>query len=669
MTQKLWRFSYGSRPHAVSAFEYEFGSPVKLRYWDPATQGRDKRRPLSLALRVRKSPTSKVDPRLESAVRRVVIAVHKRLSAGLSPVDDRELTPAPVHHDSRSPQDTLTIKDGFDLALRPGTGKYPSIDTRRYSEMRSIQNVLLAPGMLPPGLTWAELEKSHIVALWRRIASIHKREPTKFGARRAEVLIDAIFSVSSWLRDRQLIPAKAAEPPRGWRTELKSEWQAMTKAPVEPERPRHTAEESLRIFAALNNPDRNRFRELLRLATDGSQAALPTSTRESIVRDETGRPIALRLRVNRRKRDGSTSRLVIRIELDDRGRAAIAPVDTPDRAPDAPLFSVAPHVLDVDPRLELAVMLGAEMRLGQVGVARRSQLDLTHDQFAPFGSLTITTVGNKTGGTVVFTKDQRELLDLAFATFLAEAESAYREGDRTTDYYLFPHGRLVGGIVPLERARHAPLARDALRKAFRGLERAAGVESVAGRGWYGLRRQGADQVAGLTSDSEIHALAGGWTVGSPIPSEIYRERLKREKLHRTSLVRQAGRSGGIPTTTEGTPQRTGSSGGTSAETTLELLTRLPSGLAATVLECLQSLDAVPESAAQMLVALPMGVARQVLEALREGVVQGPEAAGTGVTTDPENAASATSKESRVGPVVGPVNKNAGIEDSGDAVNH
>jgi hypothetical protein len=384
------------------------------------------------------------------------------------------------------------------------------------------------------------------------MAVLHNKDPERFGPRRAEVVIDALYSVASWLRKREHIASNAAVPVDGWRTELLREWVEITKKPVEQNKPRHTTSEAQDIFASLWHPERLRFRELLRVTAGGGQRALAVATRQNIVRDHTGTPIALRLRVDRDRRDGTSDTVSVRVHLDDRARAALAAVDTPDAAPDAPLFSVSPYVLDVDPRIELAVELGAEMRLGQVGEARRSQLDLTAASLTPNGMFTVFGNGKKGGGKLALTAEQRVAVDRAFETFLADAEAAYDPADPRTDYYLFPSGKLVQGVADVERARSAPLTRDALRKAFHGLERAAGVEHDSGRGWYGLRRVATDAAPGYTSDRRVLDKLGGWAPGSTTREVTYQDRENERLIAETAAVRRAWRTGAT-TAAEGLP--------------------------------------------------------------------------------------------------------------------
>ncbi len=553
---RTWTYSHGLPPHTVYARELELGGIIQLRYTDPSRDGRDKRVRKHLDMPVRKAPDAEVDPKLEKKVQARVIGVNGRLVAGLPAFDE----PAPVTPAERTPtpptQETLTLLAGFELALDEEAGKYASTEARRYKDMLALRDILFKPGMLDPNLTWSELRSRHLVALWRRMAAIHMTHPHKLGPRRAEAVVDALYSVATWLREHEHIASNAAVPVKGWRNNLKQEWQDKTKRPVLVSKPRHSIAEAWAIFASLWNPERLRYRELLRLTEGGGHRALASATRRNIVRDHTGKCIALRLLVSRECRDGTTEIVSVRVPLDDRARAALVAVDTREAAPDAPLFNAPTHVLEVDPRVELAVELGAEMRLGQVGTARRSQLDLARTPTAPYGTFRVYGTKNKGGEKLGLTAEERVAVDHALETVLAGAEAVYDRTDRRTDYYLLPAGKLVRGAADLERAQHAPLSRDALRKAFHALEVAAGVTPVAGRGWYGLRRVATDAAPNYTSDRRVLDKLGGWTAGSTTREDTYQDREDEMLIAETAAVRRAWRAGekmgpeGIPASSE-----------------------------------------------------------------------------------------------------------------------
>lgn len=183
-----------------------------------------------------------------------------------------------------------------------------------------------------------------------------------------------------------------------------------------------------------------------------------------------------------------------------------------------------------DRRVGLAIVLGAELRLGQVARAQRT--DLRFEE-GPHGALFIPGSGKKGGTIAEFTRAQREALDHALgpAGYLADAERRFAEGS-LPDYYLFPGGRLAGERkdrqreIPVAITAHtrldAPLGEGALLKRFRRIEAAAGVAYLPGRGWYGLRRQGVDAAKQAGISREGLKAQGGWS-DTQVPDAIYAE--------------------------------------------------------------------------------------------------------------------------------------------------
>lgn len=185
-----------------------------------------------------------------------------------------------------------------------------------------------------------------------------------------------------------------------------------------------------------------------------------------------------------------------------------------------------------DPRLVLAVEIGAELRLGQVPRSRRS------DVFAAagfeIGGVVVHGRGKKRGEAVTFTMAQRHALTRAMTRgVLADLERAYQAGE-IEDYYLIPGGRLRTvedtklGKVRRAQARHAdrPLSRTALRDQWYELERIAKVEHVDGRNWYGLRRLHSDLAEDVEADARVLNRLGGWTHTET--RELYQERDRAE---------------------------------------------------------------------------------------------------------------------------------------------
>jgi hypothetical protein len=210
----------------------------------------------------------------------------------------------------------------------------------------------------------------------------------------------------------------------------------------------------------------------------------------------------------------------------------------------------------IDPRIRLAIELGAELRGGQVLRTKRSQLEipsLTPDAYETLymadlasseptgvlGRVAILGRPKKPGEVVIFTPEQRRAVDTALEGYLRDWEAQYQGNG--VDYYLFPAGKLVKGVskvVPCSKVVNelGPL------KWFRELEVVAGVTHMLGRGWYGLRRSGTDVAPDYSSDArELNAL-GGWT-DSETRETIYQDRQALPVRARASAVRRAARAG------------------------------------------------------------------------------------------------------------------------------
>lgn len=166
------------------------------------------------------------------------------------------------------------------------------------------------------------------------------------------------------------------------------------------------------------------------------------------------------------------------------------------------------HNADVDPRFALAFDIGGEQRIGQVLRARRSDLELPESEPSTertadcyFGVLRPQGSGNKMTSPIVLSRRQRIAVDRALSGYLSKYEEAYTRGE-IADYFLFPSQRLKQGKAKVV-ASPRPLTRDAARGMFRALEEIAGVESVHGRGWYGVRRVATDVAEDYEKDERV----------------------------------------------------------------------------------------------------------------------------------------------------------------------
>jgi integrase len=174
----------------------------------------------------------------------------------------------------------------------------------------------------------------------------------------------------------------------------------------------------------------------------------------------------------------------------------------------------------VDPRLELALVLGAEQRLGQVIRARRPDIDLEHATFTVYGR------GHKQGEVVKLTGGQmRVIMHHLEKGYLRELEK------EAPDYALFPAGSLINARPkdPEKADPHATvrkhsnadaITRDRLDDWFHDAERIAEVPVIKGRAAYGLRRQSVDAAKAAGISREGLQRLGGWK-DTQMPDQIY----------------------------------------------------------------------------------------------------------------------------------------------------
>ena len=172
----------------------------------------------------------------------------------------------------------------------------------------------------------------------------------------------------------------------------------------------------------------------------------------------------------------------------------------------------------VDPRFDLLLELGAELRLGQVVRCRRSDLNLDA------GTLTVRSSGKKRGTIVWLTARQLAAVRAALADggYLARLEA------ELPDYQLFPAGQLPGGrsgkgvADPKRHGGEATIDRTAIREWFHEAEDLAEVPRLKGRAGYGLRRVSVDEAKRHGISREGLKSLGGWT-DTQMPDRVYAE--------------------------------------------------------------------------------------------------------------------------------------------------
>lgn len=238
---------------------------------------------------------------------------------------------------------------------------------------------------------------------------------------------------------------------------------------------------------------------------------------------------------------------------------------TPTGKPEKPRYTDAESkklwqaLPKADPRIALAMELGAELRIGQVSRVRRS--DILPRAGKRIGLLRVHGRGKKLGETTVLTTEQRHALAFAMLRgHLAEAEAAYRAGE-IEDYYLFGGGKLrrtkpdAKGRVFLRLSVQGALraiTRRAFGRQWEKLEGVAGVTHQPGRLWYGMRRLQADKAAALQGVSDrAKNRMGGWSKTSTREGYLEEanerdaiEAAKARKMIRPKRVRRKERTKG-----------------------------------------------------------------------------------------------------------------------------
>jgi hypothetical protein len=223
---------------------------------------------------------------------------------------------------------------------------------------------------------------------------------------------------------------------------------------------------------------------------------------------------------------------------------------------------------DVDPRIALAVELGAEARLGQVARLMRSQVDLSPSGAFGLGRVVVHGAGKKLGVTRDLTPEERGAIDRALAGYLGHLEEAYRRGLRE-DYPIFPGGRLKYDVPPsrwpkrarpdlgerpVRRAKAAdsnhPIGKRGLLDLFHKLEEVARVTPVRGRGWYGIRRRATDVYEDYESDERVLNDQTGHR-SSDTRREVYQEKEREEIRARSAATRRRVRSAAFGRKPEG----------------------------------------------------------------------------------------------------------------------
>lgn len=223
---KRWEFPVGMKPYRVTAFEdLKRGGIVHVRW-----TVRGKRTIRSLGFTVRGSRGGLDQEQVARAIQ-IAAEQHTALVQGRGVVS---ATPEPV----AAP---LAIRDGWKHASDPATGKWIHETPHRKDIERAITRAEEAWG---PATTWNAVDRGHLRKLWR-FELARQRALGRRGVRAAQLTLDLVLAVGSWLRDEQLILPTAA---MRWR-QMDAEF-AADVGEYKPLQPRYTPDEYRMLFPA-----------------------------------------------------------------------------------------------------------------------------------------------------------------------------------------------------------------------------------------------------------------------------------------------------------------------------------------------------------------------------------------------------------------------------------
>lgn len=191
-----------------------------------------------------------------------------------------------------------------------------------------------------------------------------------------------------------------------------------------------------------------------------------------------------------------------------------------------------------DPRIRLAFRLAGEARLGQALACDRKTMDLGRVGAHSLGRFTILGNVKKKGVKIDLTAEQRAAVDYEMREgYLRELEAVFRAGHIDT-YPLFPGKRLVRGVAALGSTQ--PIGDRAATDLWHEFERAADVAIIAGRGWYGVRRTGADLAEDVESDGRaLNAITGHQS--DEMRRKVYQDKDRDAVLAKATMAREAAR--------------------------------------------------------------------------------------------------------------------------------
>jgi integrase len=130
----------------------------------------------------------------------------------------------------------------------PRTGLYP-VRTRHSREVACA--LVHAARIWGKELPWDVVDRARLRMLGRTRVDEIRAQSARAGYRGAEVVVQRVLTVASWLRDEGKIASDACLVPRRWKDDLRDYWRQVSKQSTpEPLRPRHTLKEMRKIIAA-----------------------------------------------------------------------------------------------------------------------------------------------------------------------------------------------------------------------------------------------------------------------------------------------------------------------------------------------------------------------------------------------------------------------------------
>lgn len=211
----------------------------------------------------------------------------------------------------------------------------------------------------------------------------------------------------------------------------------------------------------------------------------------------------------------------------------------------------AANLRAADPRVRLALGLGARLRGGQLIRTMRSAASLPRkggrrprDPLAggtrPLGLVRVPWESpRKKAPVLALNVAERLVLERAIRRgHLSDLEAAYQAGE-IQDYALWPQGKMSAKGKATRPRSERSMDKRTLNTLFHDYERACGVTPVDGRAWHGLRRLygNLDDERSEAGESVKDEL-GGWTLGSDTRKDTYLDRQSQARAEAAARVRR-----------------------------------------------------------------------------------------------------------------------------------